>query len=135
MLRCLALALALLAIAAPAAAAHGQRPPDAEIFATSNTALITDQKDPRLRARLHRFADRVERIVEDGGGTARGSELLDGVFFSSDLGGTTFERSRRFDVDHVDDDELHDIAETVLAGPAGTERGDCGVLVAHGSDT
>ena len=113
MLRCLALALALLAIAAPAAAAHGQRPPDAEIFATSNTALITDQKDPRLRARLHRFADRVERIVEDGGGTARGSELLDGVFFSSDLGGTTFERSRRFDVDHVDDDELHDIAETV----------------------
>ena len=27
----------------------------------------------------------------------RGSELLDGVFFSSDSGSTTFERSRRFD--------------------------------------
>ena len=113
MLRCLALALALLAIAAPAAAAHGQRAPDAEIFATSNTALITDHEDPRLKARLDRFADRVERIVEDGGGIARRSELLDGVFFSFDLGGTTFERSRRFDVDHVGDDELHDIAETV----------------------
>ncbi len=35
------------------------------------------------------------------------------MFFSSDLGGTTFETSRRFDVDRVSDDELHDIAETV----------------------
>jgi hypothetical protein len=113
MLRTLAVALATLAIAAPAAAAHGWRPPDAEIFATSNTALITDQHDLRLRKRLVGFAHRVTRIVEEGGGTARGSELLDGVFFSADLGGTTFERSRRFDVDHVSDDELHDIGETI----------------------
>ena len=35
------------------------------------------------------------------------------MFFSSDLGGTTFERSRVFDVDRVSDDELHDIAETI----------------------
>ena len=35
------------------------------------------------------------------------------MFFSSDLGGTTFERSRQFDVDRVSDDELHDIAETI----------------------
>jgi hypothetical protein len=35
------------------------------------------------------------------------------VFFSDDIGGTTFERSREFDVDRVSDDELHDIAETI----------------------
>ena len=107
MLRTLVAALALLAIAAPAAAAHQ---PDAEIFATDNTAVITDPDDPRLDDRLNGFAYRVERIIDDGGGRPRGSELLDGVFFGSEL---TFERSRRFDVDRVSDDELHGIAETI----------------------
>ncbi len=116
MIRSLIVAFALLAIAAPAAAAHDNGHaglPDAEIFATNNTALITNQHDPRLRDRLEGFARRVEDIIYDGGGRPRGSQLLDGVFFSSDLGGTTFERSRAFDVDRVDDDELHDIAETI----------------------
>jgi hemolysin type calcium-binding protein len=116
MIRSLIVAFALLAIAAPAAAAHDNGHaglPDAEIFATNNTALITDQHDPRLRDRLEGFARRVEDIIYEGGGRPRGSQLLDGVFFSSDLGGTTFERSRSFDVDRVDDDELHDIAETI----------------------
>jgi hypothetical protein len=107
MLRPLVAALALLAVAAPAAAAHQ---PDAEIFATDNTAVITDPDDPRLDDRLKEFARRVERIIDHGGGRPRGSELLDGVFFGDEL---TFERSRRFDVDRVSDDELHDIAETV----------------------
>jgi hypothetical protein len=105
-------ALAALAIAAPAAAAHA---PDAEIFATNNTAVITDPDDPRLRDKLKGFARDVERIIEDGGGDARGSELLDGVFFSSDLGTTTFERSRRFDVDDVADDQLPAIADAIRA--------------------
>jgi Ca2+-binding RTX toxin-like protein len=105
MLRPIVIALALLAVAAPAAAAH-----DAEIFATDNTAVITDPKDPRLNDRLERFGHRVERIIERGGGRSRGSELLDGVFAGDEL---TFERSRRFDVDRVSDAELHDIAETI----------------------
>jgi hypothetical protein len=113
MIRPLAAAFAALAIAAPAAAADGGGPPDAEIFATNNTAVITDPDDPRLDDKLKQFARDVERIIEDGGGDARGSELLDGVFFSSDQGTTTFERSRRFDVDDVEDDELHTIADTV----------------------
>ena len=116
MLRSFIVAIALLAIAAPAAAAHGGghgNLPDAEIFATNNTALITDQNDPRLRDRLEGFARSVTRIIYEGGGRPEGSQLLDGVFFSSDLGGTTFERSRQFDVDRVSDDELHDIAETI----------------------
>ena len=81
---------------------------------------------------LQGFADDVEGIVDDGGGEPRGSELVDGVFFSSDLGTTTFERSRRFDVDDVDDDELHAIAEKIrtlrpgvgadLRPPAGERR-------------
>ena len=95
------------------AAAHDL--PDAEIFATNNTAVITDPDDPRLRDRLKGFAHEVESIIEDGGGKPRGSELLDGVFFSSDLGTTTFERSRRFDVDRVADDELHAIADETRA--------------------
>jgi hypothetical protein len=106
-------ALAALAIAAPTAAAHDGGPPDAEIFATNNSAVITDPGDPRLQDKLKEFARDVERIIEDGGGDARGSELLDGVFFSSDQGTTTFERSRRFDVDRTDDEELHTIADTV----------------------
>ena len=68
-------ALAFLAIAAPAASAQ-----DAEIFATNNTAVITDPADPRLNDRLKDFARQVERIIDEGGGKARGSELLDGVF-------------------------------------------------------
>ena len=48
-----------------------------------------------------------------GGAAPRGSQLLDGVFFSSDFGTTTFERSRRFDVDRVDPAELQEIAETI----------------------
>ncbi len=76
MLRSLAAALALLAVAAPAAAAHSD---DAEIFATDNTATITDPRDPRLDDHLKGFARRVERIIDDGGGRPRGSELLDGT--------------------------------------------------------
>jgi hypothetical protein len=105
MLRTLAAALALLAVAAPSAAAQ-----DAEIFATDNTATITDPRDPRLDDHLKGFARRVERIIDDGGGRPRGSELLDGVFFGDEL---TFERSRRFAVDKVSDGELSDIAETI----------------------
>jgi hypothetical protein len=126
-------ALVLLAVAAPAASAS-----DAQIFATNNTAVITDPADPRLKDELKGFARQVERIVADGGGSPRGSELLDGVF--SDGETTTFERSRRFDVDDVSPDELHSIADTVRARfaqqsvltfdklPAGSERVD-GVLL------
>jgi hypothetical protein len=133
MIRPLLGALALLAVAAPVASAS-----DAEIFATNNTAVITDPADPRLKDELKGFARQVERIIADGGGAPRGSELLDGVF--ADGATTTFERSRRFAVDDVSDDELHTIADTVRARfqqqsvltfdklPAGSEKVD-GVLL------
>lgn len=117
--RAIAIGIAALvaagAAATPAAATeHAQGGlPDAEIFATNNTATITDPADPRLAKRLNGFARRATRIIEEGGGTPLGSQLLDGVFFSSDLNTTTFERSRDFDVDDVTDRELQDIAETI----------------------
>jgi Ca2+-binding RTX toxin-like protein len=109
----LPLAATLLALLAPGvAAAHDRHSPDAEIFASNNTAVITDPADPRLDDDLKPFARTVERLVRDGGGSPRGSRLLDGVF-SGDAGTTTFERSREFDVDDVTDDELATIADTV----------------------
>jgi hypothetical protein len=89
--------------------------PDAQIFATHNTRVITDPADPQLSDPLKGFGREVRRIIARGGGIPRGSQLLDGVFFSSDESTTTFERSREFDVDHVADDELHAIADTIRA--------------------
>ena len=55
---------AALAFAVPAGA-HGARPvPDAEIFATNNTAVITDPTTRGCDDRLSGFARRVERIIE-----------------------------------------------------------------------
>jgi hypothetical protein len=110
MIRSLVAAIALLALFAPGASAH-----DAEIFASNNTAVITDPADPRLDDPLVGFEREVSRIIEDGGGLARGSQLLDGVFFSAEQNTTTFERSRAFAVDSVEEDELHTIADAIRA--------------------
>jgi len=108
LIRSLVAAIVLLALAAPGATAH-----DAEIFASNNTAVITDPADPRLDDPLVGFERDVSRIIENGGGLARGSQLLDGVFFSAEQNTTTLERSRVFDVDSVEEDELHTIADTI----------------------
>jgi hypothetical protein len=108
-----AVVAALVAVSANAAYANGERLPDAEIFASSTTTLITDPADPRLDQRLVAFDRAVNRIIRRGGGSPRDSQLVDGVFFSSVLGVTTLERSRDFDIDRVSADELHDIAQRV----------------------
>lgn len=99
-------ALLVLGVGAPGAHAY-----DAEIFATNNTAVITDPADPRLDDPLIAFEREASRVIEDGGGRVRGSDLLDGVFFDAGSGTTTFERSRVFAVDGVEPDELHTIAD------------------------
>ena len=108
-----AVAATAFAVSAQAAFADRERLPDAEIFASSTTTLITDPADPRLDQRLVRFKRAVSQIIKRGGGSPRDSQLLDGVFFSSALGVTTLERSRDFDMDRVSPKELHDIAERV----------------------
>lgn len=87
--------------------------PDAEIFATNNTAVITDPDDPRLDTRLLPFACEVRGLIWAHGADPEESSLLDGVFWSSDLQAATYERSREFDVDDVDAAELRNIAETI----------------------
>ncbi|MEU4352927.1 hypothetical protein [Streptomyces sp. NPDC023838] len=85
----------------------------AEIFATNNTATITDPADPRLRTRLTRFDREVRDVIRTHGGEAGRSTLLDGVFWSSDLKQATYERSREFDVNHVGAAGLHHIADII----------------------
>jgi hypothetical protein len=70
-------AVALGSGALGAAVAHGDRPPDAEIFATSTTAIIIDPADPRLQDRLLGFRREVQRIIRRGGGVPRRSRLVD----------------------------------------------------------
>jgi hypothetical protein len=88
-------------------------PAPAQIFATSNTAIITDPGDPRLRTRLVRFEHRVRAIIRANGADPGRSTLLNGVFWSGDLRQATYERSREFDVTHVSPAGLHHIADIV----------------------
>ena len=104
--------LAPSAFASPAPASH-HRLPTAEIFATNNTATITDPNDPRLRTHLIGFAAEVDTIIATHGAVPGCSTLLDGVFWSDDLKAATYERSREFDVDGVNTQSLHDLAEVI----------------------
>ncbi|QIY68304.1 hypothetical protein HEP84_02455 [Streptomyces sp. RLB1-33] len=87
--------------------------PTAEIFATDNTAIITDPADSRLRTRLTRFDHEVRKIIHANGARPGSSTLLDGVFWSGDLRKATYERSREFDVNQVGRDGLHHIADVI----------------------
>ncbi|MFD3660013.1 hypothetical protein ACFWVF_05315 [Streptomyces sp. NPDC058659] len=85
----------------------------AELFATDNTAIITDPEDPRLDTRLTRFGHEVRAVIRAHGARPGASELLDGVFWSTDLKQATYERSREFDVNRVGRDGLHHIAGVI----------------------
>ncbi|MER8232632.1 hypothetical protein ACIRQY_03710 [Streptomyces sp. NPDC101490] len=87
--------------------------PAGEIFATDNTAIITDPDDPRLTTRLHHFEHEVRGIIRAHGARPGGSTLLDGVFWSEELRRTTYERSREFDVNRAGPDSLRHIAAII----------------------
>lgn len=109
-------ALAIIAVTvgvAPEAAAAGHHQPAAEIFATNNTATITDPNDPRLRTRLVAFGAQVAGIIAANGAWPGRSTLLNGVFWSDEMQTATYERSREFDVDHVSAEGLHHIASVI----------------------
>jgi hypothetical protein len=90
----------------PALAARADTPV-AEIFATNNTAIITDPNDPRLDTRLVGFARQVDDIIHDSDSDPERSTLLNGVFWDSTRQQVTYERSREFDVEHIDAAQLH----------------------------
>ncbi|MFF2517492.1 hypothetical protein [Streptomyces sp. NPDC058086] len=87
--------------------------PAAEIFATDNTAIITDPADSRLKTRLTRFDHEVRKVIHADSARPGSSTLLDGVFWSGDLRKATCERSREFDVNQVGRDGLHHIADVI----------------------
>ncbi|WP_329793730.1 hypothetical protein V1227_17990 [Lentzea sp. DG1S-22] len=102
----------VLAFAVSTGTAAGAPLPSPEIFASNNTAIITDPADPRLKDRLIGFDREVRGIVRANGGVTTRSTLLDGVFWSSDLQQTTFERSRKFDVT-LNEESLRHTASTI----------------------
>ncbi|MFG2717766.1 hypothetical protein ACGFW5_05590 [Streptomyces sp. NPDC048416] len=87
--------------------------PTAEIFATDNTAIITDPADVRLKTRLTRFDHEVRAIIHANGARPGASQLLNGLYWSGELEQVTYERSRAFDVGRVNRDGLHHIAGTI----------------------
>ncbi|HEY4025410.1 MAG TPA: hypothetical protein VGO86_03180 [Candidatus Dormibacteraeota bacterium] len=87
--------------------AAGDRTAEAEIFATNNTAIITDPNDPRLRTGLRAFERQVDGIVHRGGSEVESSTLLNGVFWDSARQQVTYERSREFSVEDIDAAQLH----------------------------
>ncbi|MFI5779509.1 hypothetical protein [Nocardia sp. NPDC051570] len=104
------------ASADPAACAAGDPlRPQAELFATDNTAVITDPGDPRLQDRLQPFEFQVDAMVVTGMALPVGSDLLDGVFWSDTQQAVTYERSREFRLACVSTPDLRAIAERVRA--------------------
>ncbi|MFE5593672.1 hypothetical protein [Streptomyces sp. NPDC056549] len=108
-------ALLLGVVGAPStyASPDAQDCPAAEIFATDNTAIITDPDDPRLDTRLTRFGHEVRQIIRAHGARPGHSALLDGVFWSGELRQATYERSREFDVEGAGRDGLHHVAGVI----------------------
>jgi hypothetical protein len=75
------------------AAAHdgGRTPPDAELFATNNTAVITEPDDPRLDDTLTGFTRDVRGIAMDAAGVEEVDTLAGGgadTFAVGDMTGT-----------------------------------------------
>jgi hypothetical protein len=87
--------------------------PHAELFATTNTAVITDTDDPRLRDRLELFELQVDTAALANAAVATGSTLVDGVSWSAERHQLTYERSRDFHLSCVDAYELHRVADQV----------------------
>lgn len=100
--------------AGPAACAAGNPlQPTAELFATDNTATITDPADARLRDRLEGFELQVDGIALRNIALPVGSTLVSGVFWSDDRQQATYERSRNFHLACVTGADLHRLADQV----------------------
>lgn len=87
--------------------------PTAELFATDNTATITDPDDQRLRDRLEGFELEVDAIALVNVGLPVGSTLVSGVFWSDERQQATYERSREFRLACVGPADLHRIGDQV----------------------
>lgn len=102
------------AYADPQACAPGDMArPQAELFATNNTATITDPADGRLRDPLDDFSLQVSAMTVQNLVLPVRSTSVDGVYWSHDNNRMTYERSRAFELACVDRDDLQRIGEQV----------------------
>lgn len=85
----------------------------AELFATDNTAFITDPGAGKLQDGLGLFEIQADTTIAQSGATVTGSTLLDGVFWSDELKQNTYERSREFHLCGAAEPTLHTVAETL----------------------
>lgn len=87
--------------------------PQAELFATNNTAIITDPADGRLQDPLDDFSVQVSAMTIQNLVLPVRSAPVDGVYWSRDSNLMTYERSRAFELACVNRDELHRVGEQV----------------------
>ncbi|MUM19269.1 hypothetical protein BI330_21735 [Mycobacterium sp. CBMA 623] len=87
--------------------------PQAELFATDNTAVITDPADSRLQDPLDEFSLQVSVMTVQNLVLPVRSTPVDGVYWSQDGGRMTYERSRAFELACVNRDDLQRIGEQV----------------------
>ncbi|WP_280365934.1 hypothetical protein [Nocardia wallacei] len=87
--------------------------PEAELFATDNTATITDPGDARLRDRLELFELQVDGIALRQLTLPVGSTLVSGVFWSDTQQRATYERSRAFHLACLAGLDLRRVADQV----------------------
>lgn len=93
---------------APARSDPGSCQP-AELFATDNTTVSTDQPPDDLGL----FESQASVAIAQTGAMVTGSTLVDGVFWSSQLQQITHERSRQFHLCVTDGPMLHTAAEVL----------------------
>ncbi|MGX1805832.1 hypothetical protein ACWIGI_08960 [Nocardia sp. NPDC055321] len=121
--------------------------PTAELFGTWNTDTITDPADPRMNDPLTQFEVEVNLTAAMELGLTVHSEPVDGVFWSQESRGITYEPARRFELACTGRDNLCWIAddlkvryrqEAVLGIeflPADHERADGFLVRVPGVDT
>jgi hypothetical protein len=88
----------------------------AELFATDNTAVITDpnmDSAGQLQDGLGLFEIQADVTIAQNGAAVTGSTLLDGVHWSNTLQQNTYERSREFHLCRPDELTLHTLAEAL----------------------
>lgn len=87
--------------------------PQGELFASNNTATITDPADARLQDPLDDFSVQVSAMTVQNLALPVRSTRVDGVYWSQDNDRMTYERSRAFELACVDGDDLYSIGEQV----------------------
>ncbi len=85
----------------------------AELFATDNTAVITDPHADQLHNGLALFEMQADLTIAQHGATVTGSTLIDGVSWSTELQRATYERSREFHLCGADESTVHAAAEAL----------------------